>query len=435
LEDFMKFSLAHAWRVCAFVVAASSATYATSAERAEPQGALTLAQAIDVSLVRNPELQSSRYELTAAQARVLQAGLRLNPEVGVEFENFAGSGETRGTDALETTLSLSQVIELGGKRGLRRSVAEADADLVTLELRARQLDVLADVTRKYIDVVAAQQRAQFAEQNTKLAQQTLDAISGRVKAARSPVAEASRAQIAVTRAAIEKRQADLALQTARRSLSMLWGSVEPQFSFASADLFAFDAVESFEALVARLEKNPDITRFATDARLRDAELRLAQAQTRPNIALSLGVRRLQESGDSALVAGFSMPLAFYDRNQGAIREARARRAQSDAELLAARTRAQGTLFALYQEMRAARERADALRNEAVPQATTALEQTQIAYERGRFSFLELITSQQDLLALREAAIDAAADYHRLLAEIERITSEPLTTQDLEAPLP
>lgn len=431
----MKFSLAHALRVCAFVVAASSATYATSAERAEPQGALTLAQAIDVSLLRNPELQSSRYELTAAQARVLQAGLRLNPEVGVELENFAGSGETRGTDALETTLSLSQVVELGGKRSLRQSVAEADSDLVAIELRARQLDVLADVTRKYIDVVAAQQRAQFAEQNTKLTQQTLDAISGRVKAARSPVAEASRAQIAVTRAAIEKRQADLALQTARRSLSMLWGSVEPQFSLASADLFAFDTVESFDALLARLEKNPDISRFATDARLRDAELRLAQAQTRPNIALSLGVRRLQESGDTALVAGFSMPLAFYDRNQGAIREARARRAQSDAELLAARTRAQGTLFALYQEMRAARERADALRNEAVPQATTALEQTQIAYERGRFSFLELITSQQDLLALREAAIDAAADYHRLLAEIERITSEPLTTQDLEAPLP
>jgi cobalt-zinc-cadmium efflux system outer membrane protein len=86
-------------------------------------------------------------------------------------------------------------------------------------------------------------------------------------------------------------------------------------------------------------------------------------------------------------------------------------------------------------MLAARERAEALRNEAVPQARTALEQTQDGYQRGRFSFLELVTSQQDLLGLREAAIDAAADYHRLLAELERITSEPLTTPDLEAPLP
>ena len=43
--------------------------------------------------------------------------------------------------------------------------------------------------------------------------------------------------------------------------------------------------------------------------------------------------------------------------------------------------------------------------------------------------------RSDLFALNEAAIDAAADYHRLLAELERLTSEPLTTQDLEAPLP
>ena len=91
--------------------------------------------------------------------------------------------------------------------------------------------------------------------------------------------------------------------------------------------------------MAQNERNPDITRFASQARLREAELRLAQAQARPNLAFSVGVRRLEESSDNALVAGFSMPLPVFDRNQGAIREARVRRAQSDAELQAALTRA------------------------------------------------------------------------------------------------
>jgi cobalt-zinc-cadmium efflux system outer membrane protein len=435
LEDFMELSLSRAWRVGVAICLVSAATGVSAADRDEPRGALTLAQAIDAALQRNPALQASRYDLTAAQARVLQAGMRLNPEVGLELENFAGSGAARGTEALEATLSLGQVVELGGKRGLRRSVAEADSDLVAIELRAQQLDVLADVTRRYIDVVAAQERERFASENTGLAQQTLDAITARVKAARSPVAESSRARIAATRASIEKRQAELGLHTARSALASSWGSSDAQFSTANADLFAFNAIQPFEALSEQLERNPDLARFATDARLRDAELRLAQAQTRPNIALSLGVRRFQESGDSALVAGFSMPLALYDRNQGAIREARVRRAQSEAELQAARSRARSTLFAIYQEMLGARERAQALRNDAVPQAQDALQQTQSGYDRGRFSFLELLTSQQDLLALREAAIDAAADYHRLLAELERITSEPLTTQNLEASLP
>jgi cobalt-zinc-cadmium efflux system outer membrane protein len=86
-----------------------------------------------------------------------------------------------------------------------------------------------------------------------------------------------------------------------------------------------------------------------------------------------------------------------------------------------------TLSAIYQELYASRSRVDALRNEAIPQAQLALEQTRNGYERGRFSFLELSSAQQDLLELESSAIDAAGDYHRLLAQIERITSAPLTS--------
>lgn len=412
------------------------ATAAVSAAQSPASPAeLTLASAIDMALKRNPDLVASRYELTAAQARALQAGLRPNPELDLELENFAGSGAATGTDALETTLSLSQVVELGGKRGLRLSVAEADSNLIAIEQRARQLDILAEVTRRFIDVVAAQERARFAAENSRLAQQTLDAINARVQAARAPLAEASRARIAVTRTAIEERRAAAALRSARYGLAALWGDVEPTFTSASADLFAFAPVEAFPDLIKQIERNPDITRFASQARLREAELRLAQAQARPNLAFSIGIRQLEESNDTALVAGVSMPLPVFDRNQGAIREARARRAQSDAELQAELVRIRGALYAVYQEMIATGESANSLRNEAIPQAQTALEQTQSGYDRGRFSFLELLTAQQELLALREAAIDSAADYHRLLAELERITSEPLTTNDIEASLP
>lgn len=422
-------------RACVLLFLTVFGFAARAAEPQEPHGVLTLPQAIEIALRRNPELLASRYELTAAQARILQAGLRVNPELDVELENFAGSGEANGTDALETTLSLSQVIELGGKRALRRFVAEADSDLIGIEQRARQLDALAEVTRRFIEVVTAQERARYSGESLRLAQQTLDAVAARVRAARAPVAEESRARIAVTRAAIEERQAQTGLRAARYSLASLWGSVAPSFTSAEANLFAFDPVQAFDALVAQIERNPDLTRFASEARLRDAELRLAQARARPNLAFSVGVRRLEASNDTALVAGFSMPLPVFDRNQGAIREARVRRAQSDAERQAAMLRTRGTLYAVYQEMTAARARAESIQTEAVPQAQTALEQTQNGYERGRFSFLELITAQQELLELRDAAIDAAADYHRLLTELERVTSEPLTTNDIEAPIP
>ncbi|MGH8035514.1 MAG: hypothetical protein ACREO9_09830, partial [Lysobacterales bacterium] len=76
-----------------FIVSASAA----GAENvASASGELTLPQAIAVALEHNPDLQVSVYELRAADARITQAGLRPNPELGLELENFAGDGDLSG---------------------------------------------------------------------------------------------------------------------------------------------------------------------------------------------------------------------------------------------------------------------------------------------------------------------------------------------------
>ncbi|HKU14325.1 MAG TPA: TolC family protein [Steroidobacteraceae bacterium] len=384
-----------------------------------------MATAVATARARNPDLAAGMYELSAADARITQSKLRPNPELAVDLENFAGSGAARGADALEATLSLSQVVELGGKREFRVSAAQAELDLATVERQAHELDLLAEVTRRFIDVVAAQERLRVAGDAATLAQNSSSAIGVRVDAGRSPEAERSRAKIALTRARIEQRQAESDVQAARVALSAQWGSVEPRFTQARADLFALPPILSLAALAERVESAPDLVRFASDARLKEAELRLARAQARPNLTFSLGVRRFQETNDTGLVAGFSMPLSIADRNQGAISAAQARLRQSAALRQAALLRMRSSLFGLHQEVSATQARVETLRTEALPQAQLALEQTRNGYERGRFSFLELATAQQELLAIEAAAVDAAADYHRLLAELERLTSAAL----------
>lgn len=416
-------------RVCFACLLTIGVVAGAAAQLAAPldlRGEITLPDAIQAALRSNPDLAASAYELSAAQARRVQAELRPNPELAFDLENFAGSGALRGTQTLETTLSLSQTIEFGGKRGSRISVADSEIDLTGLEQRARELDVLAEVTRRFVDVVVAQERLRGAGDATTLARDLLTAIGARVDAGRSPEAERSRARIAVTRATIEQRQAQSQLRGARVSLAALWGTAQPEFSQAQANLFDLPAVLSLAALDEQLARSPDLVRFASDARLREAELRLARAQARPSLAFSVGARRFEESNDAGLVAGFSIPLPTSDRNQGAIREAHVRLAQTQALRAAAELRVRAGLFTLHQELSATRSRVDSLRMEAMPQAQVALDQTRSGYERGRFSFLELASAQEELLALRSAAIDAAADYHRLVAEIERLTSAPLT---------
>ena len=422
----MKISMRAAWLACLLCGLASF-------REAEAGVELTLAQAIDNALRRNPGLRASELRVTRAQVETAQAQLRPAPELALELENFAGSGETSGTDALETTLSFTQVLELGDKRTARVAIAEAASDLAAVERRAHELDVLAEVTRRFLAAASAAEQLRLAEETEHLAQETLAAVARRVAAARSPLADESRARIAATRASLDVQQSASVWRTRRYTLAASWGDSEPQFSTLRADLFAFETDPKFQALIARLEHNPAFLRFASERRLRDAQLRLAQAQNRPDLALTLGLRHLQESGDTALVAGIAMPLNSPKRGEAGQRMARADIDQVQAEQDAAAVIARDTLFGLYEEMSSARRRAEALRAEALPLARTALEQTQAGYDRGRFAFSELAAARQELLALQSAAIESAATYHELRTEIQRLTGEPLTNIEARTP--
>ena len=65
---------------------------------ADPAGPITLPEALALALEQSPELASSSWELRAREARALQAGLRPNPELGLEVEDFGGTGEASGFD-------------------------------------------------------------------------------------------------------------------------------------------------------------------------------------------------------------------------------------------------------------------------------------------------------------------------------------------------
>jgi cobalt-zinc-cadmium efflux system outer membrane protein len=398
---------------------------AAAADFAEPRGELTLADAVSAALLRNPALQSAGFDVRAAHARIAQAGLRPNPELGVSLENFGGRGGLRNTAALESTLTLSQVIELGGKRDRRVEVASYDRDLAALARSARQLDVLAEVTRRFIDVAAQQEQLLLARRATGLSEKTLAAINRRVAAARAPAADKSRAAIALGRIRLQEAQARQQLLGAHRRLAALWGSTEPRFGDARADLFDLPPVANFDGLMAKLKTQPDFLQFASAARLRDAEWQLAKAAAKSDVTVGAGLRRFEETGDIGLVVNFSMPLPLANRNQGRIREADIRREQVQVDEQAAFIDAQAALFEFYQGLRQARTEVATLREQLIPQAEAALAQIQYGYERGRFSYLELADAQRELLALQRETIAAAATYHRVLAEIERLTNEPL----------
>jgi outer membrane protein, heavy metal efflux system len=386
---------------------------------------LTLASAIEQTLARNPELRVYAPRLTAARARTDLAALRPPLELQAEVQDAFGTGRASGFDSAESTFALSRVIELGDKRELRVGAAEAGTALATAERAAAELDVLAEVTRRFIHVAADQEQLALTERATVLAEDNVTAAAARVAAARAPDVELRRARITSARVAIEHEHAEHELLSSRRKLAAMWGDTEAPFDRVSADLFALPPNEGYEELLARLTSSPEFARFATEERLRDAELRVAEAHARTDVTWRAGVRLLHDTNDEAFVFGVTLPLYAARRARSESAVARAEREQTLAEREAHRVRAEAQLFELFQELRHASTEADVLRTSVVPEMEAALEATRTAYERGRYSYLEWVDVQRELVEVQRALIDASANAHLYRTEIERLTGEPL----------
>jgi cobalt-zinc-cadmium efflux system outer membrane protein len=405
---------------------AACATILVAKSGALPAAPLTLGVAIEQTLARNPELGVYGHRLRAQQARTDAAALRPPLELRAEIQDALGTGRARSFDTAESTFAVSQVLELGNKRGLRVAAATAGADVIDAEHAAAELDVLTEVTRRFIHVAADQEHLLLTQRASALAAETVAAAEARVAAARAPEAELRRARVTLARAAVEREHAEHELLSSRRRLAAMWGDSELAFERAAADLYALPAVETFESLLTRLAANPDFLRFASTERLRDAELRVAEAHARSNVTVNAGVRVLQETTDRAFVFGVTMPLFSAARARSAVAEAQALRAQTSAERDAHRVQAEAQLFELYQELRHALTEAETLRTDVLPEMEAALEDTRYAYERGRYSYLEWVDAQRELVEVQRALIDAAANAHLYRAELERLTGESLS---------
>jgi cobalt-zinc-cadmium efflux system outer membrane protein len=411
-------------RLAAIAVLAGISLAAVAADSSS--NALTLREAIRATLASNPDLKSFAYTLQAQDARIRSAAQTPAIELSVEVENVLGTGSVRGLKEAETTFALSRVVELGGKSRLRVDAAQAERDGLTIDRRAAQLDQLAEVTRRFVHVACDQKQLELTAEAVRLASGTVEAVKRRVDAAKSPEVELHRANVELIRAEVELEHAEHEYASSKVLLAAMWGETQPRFEAVNADLYALPTPESFDAFASRLQRSPDFTRFASIARLRDAEVRLAQSQRKADFTLSAGVRRLDASDDHAFVAGFSMPFGSRTRAQPAIDAATALASAVELQKTSAIVNARAQLFAIYQELRHEISEAATLRDRVLPQIQEALRETEYAYERGRYGYLELVDAQRAYLEVQRALIEASANSHTFRAELERLTAEPLS---------
>ena len=377
---------------------------------AEP---ITLDEAIRRASEAAPLLQAGDAAISAAKAGARQAGVRPNPSLVVEGENLVGTGLYNVLRQAEVSVTYSQPFERGGKRAARMALAQQDIGVAQASARIARLDLAAAVQRAYIDAqitdYAARISAERLETETAMQREALR----RVRGYKDPLFVETRAAARVAQARLGRDEARARHTNARNRLASYWGG-------SGADLELADGLSLSTTNYVAIAPSDLALRNAEIARAR-ASVVVEQSRATQDYTFSGGARYLRETGDVALLAGVTIPLGRFDRNQGNIEQAQAERQRIEFLAEADRLEKLRRLASLRADADAARIRADAIMAEVYPRTTRTLDQVREGYNRGGFTFRDVQDAADAILEVQDQWLETITRFRDAQTEIDRLT--------------
>ena len=374
---------------------------------------VSLNQAVAKALEAAPLLRAEEAAIAAARAGKVQADVRPNPSVTVEAENFVGTGPYSVLRRAEVTATYNQPIERGGKRAARIALAEREIGVASASAEVTRLELAAAVQRSFLDILIAQQIEAIAKQQLSIEEGLQSEALRRVRGYKDPLFVETRAAARVAQAQIAVEQSQAQLRNARDALASFWGGNG-------------DDLDVVGELV--LGGNQKVELAEADQALEEARVARASAaviveQTRKtqDYTVNGGTRFIKGTNDIALVAGITIPLGRFDRNQGNIERARAERLRLELTAEANRLERLRRRASLGAEANRALSRAEAIKSEVYPRVATTLAQVREGYNRGGFSFRDMQDAADAIIIAQDKWLTAMIEYRDLQTELDRLT--------------
>jgi cobalt-zinc-cadmium efflux system outer membrane protein len=392
-----------------FILASLAGGGAALAEPAPPYAAL-LAQA----RANAPRLAEADAGVAQAQGLARQAAARPNPVVGFDVENLGNVGSPGGLDPRQTTASIEQTLELGGKRSARIAAGRADVAAAQARGDLTRGEFAAQLAVAYAEAEVAAAKVAQAEESLAAAETDAHAARELVDAGREAELRALQAASERDAARADRDEAQAGRDAAFAKLSALVGSPTVFDSTTESLLDRASAMPVGEG------STPAIAAARAERDAAAARVRVEARQAMPDVTVSAGVRRLYGDDNTAFIAGVSVPLPLFNRNRGATDAAR-------AELSAREARLRQAEFDAAADLRAAQSmaRSAALRVEAASAgeaaAAEAYRLARLGYDAGRLPLLELSSARRALAAARVRTLDARLARVRAEADIARLT--------------
>lgn len=350
----------------------------------QSRAALTLSDALTLARQESPDAAAERARVTAARSARDAAGRLPNPLVEFRSENW---GPDPGLP-LDTFATLTQTIELGGKRGARRGVADAGLGSAEARESLARAHRSVEISQLYLTALRHRERQRVLAEQASDLMSLVRVVGARAAVGAAPESDLFKMQTEEARAGADLVRAELAASRALLHLTSRLG-VD-----ATLDALAWPPAPPLPdgAAEAALSRRPDLVAAARVVDAARQVLRTERARGVPDAAITTGVKRTGGMNTGVLAVTLAVPL--FDRNRAARLLAEGQVAAAEFERDALTRRARGELVATRQAAAALAVRAGSARAALVTPARAARAAARAAFDAGALDVMRLLDAER-----------------------------------------
>jgi len=373
-------------------------------------------------VTKNPELAAARFMIDEAKGRHLGSGRLMNPEI-----EATGRHMTKGSEG-GFSVGLMQKFPVTARLRLEKTVTAAQIAAAEAEVADKQRMLIAEAEIMAVKILAMRAEIGIAESQATLAEKLTEITTARAAANESAIDAAQmRLEALQQRNSIRKMQAEIAAMN--ESLKPMLGRA------ANEELDVTGVLPEAKAPSRAVpsDARPDIQAALYRVNAAGQSVNLAKARKWEDISAGVMVDRgrimdepMGLRDETMIGVRVSIPLPFWNRNQGEIAEAAAMQSRAESEVRALRLKAGGEVASAKSEMKRLLSFITENNTQVLPLARQQIDRVREAYSNSKASLQDLLRARDQLLMVQMDTVKALRDFHLAKVRLKAALGQDVT---------
>jgi cobalt-zinc-cadmium efflux system outer membrane protein len=388
---------------------------------AEPSVVVTLGSIGDRIRAQNPDLAAARLRIQEALGRMNQSGRLSNPDLDTSFEHNSRFREGK----LE--IGFSQRFPVTGRLQLEKDVSLTELKASEAEVREVERLIIAKAREAVVKVLATRQRRELLREQVGVSKEFANFLSEIAAKGEGSALDSGQAKLEATSLSMEIRQLD-ASETA------LVGELKPLLGMRPGESLSVSGslpIPSLPSVAVDPARRPDFQAAKLNAQAAAQGVALEQARRYDDVegGLFAAAERTEDApegyeNEAIIGLRFKIALPFWNKNEGAIQEAEARKERTEKEAIALGRGIRLEAEAARAEMAEWTRMVSEIDSTLLPLADEQSKLAEDAYRNGQGEIQSVLRSREKRLQLSAAKLDALREFHLARVRHESALGKP-----------